>query len=486
VAQCETMALAPVRLGKYRLERQLAVGGMAEVYLAVAEGTSGFEKQVVVKRLLPQHMSDGDLVAMFCDEARLLSKLRHPNIAEVHDLGLQGDDIYIVLEHVDGIDLRDLLNATQGGLPMGEALAVVIAVAEGLAYAHSRTDGAGQPLEIVHRDVSPSNVIVARDGRVKLIDFGVAKWSAQRSETRHGTLKGKVHYMSPEQCRSAPIDRRSDVFALGVLLYELTTGQRPFSGDNEYDIIGAIVAGRAIPPSARQSTYDSRLEKLVMRALATLPEERTPDAGTLALELRQLAESAGWILSYDALASRVARIADSAVPGVALDSGLSGAMREVAGAKAAVDRTLTEAAAAPVPAPLVPGDSRTRSASIRRRRNRLKIGLGFGFAGLVLATALVAATANRDDPRVVPASLPPAEPRPAAAAPSMPTPVEAKAPAPETPVRRVPGIRRARGVEAAPVQAPVSEPVAATPVPSATAEPAPTKKVWDPDSPIPP
>ncbi len=477
------MAGVPRRLGKYRLERQLAVGGMAEVYLAVAEGLSGFEKQVVVKRLLPQHTREHDLITMFVDEARLLARLHHPNIAEVYDIGQQGDEIFIALEFVDGVDLRDLLRATPGPLPVGEAVAVVVAVAEGLAHAHSLGDEAGRNLGIVHRDVSPSNVIVARDGRVKLIDFGVAKWTAQRSETRHGTLKGKVHYMSPEQCRSAPLDRRSDVFALGVLLYELTTGQRPFEGESDYDVIGAIVAGRVVLPSTRLPAYDPRLEKLVMHALANDPEARVTDASLFASEIRKLAASAGWALSYDALALRVVELADLAVPGAAIDTGLSGATRDVAVGRAAVDRTLT-AALPGAPTPLtMPPDARTRSSSIRRRRRSVKLGLGLGLVGLVLATALVAATAGWGT-----RPAPPVEskaPRPTSA------PVTSTAPQIENALpsvrdRSVPAPRKVKLNPRATPEAPQVIPApAASPQPVRTA-PATATKVWDPDSPIPP
>ncbi|MDZ4693995.1 MAG: protein kinase [Deltaproteobacteria bacterium] len=484
------MAGVPRRLGKYRLERQLAVGGMAEVYLAVAEGLSGFEKQVVVKRLLPQHMREHDLITMFVDEARLLARLHHPNIAEVYDIGQQGDEIFIALEFVDGVDLRDLLRATPRALPVGEAVAVVVAVAEGLAHAHSLGDETGRNLGIVHRDVSPSNVIVARDGRVKLIDFGVAKWTAQRSETRHGTLKGKVHYMSPEQCRSAPLDRRSDVFALGVLLYELTTGQRPFEGESDYDVIGAIVAGRSVAPSTRMPAYDLRLEKLVMHALANDPEMRVADASMFASELRTLASSAGWALSYDALASRVVAVADSAVPGALVDTGLSGATRDVAGGRAAVDRTLTEAAPGPAAPHAMPPDARTRSASLRRRRRSVKLGLGLGFVGLVLATALVAATADRGT-RPTPSATPSAvsmAPR-ETVAPVAHAAAQIEDPTSKHRDRSVPAPKKVKPTPHAALGIPLALPanaVSAAPPVSVPSAQATTKKVWDPDSPIPP
>src|SRR3954452_12385271 len=271
------------RLGRYRLVRRLAVGGMAEVYLAVAEGLSGFEKRVVVKRLLPQHGREGELVAMFLDEARLVASLRHPNIGEVYDVGAEGSDYFFAMEHIPGRDVRDLLSARYGEpLPLAEALAVVTGVAEGLHHAHEQRDEEGRLLDIVHRDVSPSNVLVSMSGQVKLIDFGVAKWGAQRTETRHGVLKGKCAYMSPEQCRAEPLDRRSDVFSLGVLLYEITTGRRPFEGANDFEVMTAVVRGEPPAPSRRREGYPAELEVLIVQALAARREDRPPTARALA------------------------------------------------------------------------------------------------------------------------------------------------------------------------------------------------------------
>ncbi len=267
------------RLGKYRLLRRLAVGGMAEVYLAVAEGLSGFEKRVVCKRLLPQHARDPELVTMFLDEARLVARLGHPNIAEVYDVGQAGDDYFFAMEQIDGCDLRELLRA-HALLPLADAATIVAAVAEGLHHAHEQ--------EVVHRDVSPSNVLVGRDGRVKLIDFGVAKWTAQRTETRQGVLKGKCAYMSPEQCRAGHLDRRSDLFSLGVLLYEVTTGTRPFEGDNDFEVMNAIVAGRFEPPSKRRANYPEELEAIVTEALRPAREERFQTAAKMVTRLRAL------------------------------------------------------------------------------------------------------------------------------------------------------------------------------------------------------
>jgi serine/threonine-protein kinase len=286
------------RLGKYRLIRRLAVGGSAEVYLAVAEGLSGFEKQVVLKRLLPEFARSPEMLAMFLDEARLMALLHHPNIAEVYDIGEQDGEYFFTLEKIDGCDLRDLINLHPAEpLPLAAALTIVLAVAEALAHAHEQRDADGQLLGVVHRDVTPSNVLCGRQGEVKLVDFGVAKWAAQRSRTEQGTIKGKFSYMSPEQCRAEPLDRRSDIFALGVVLYELTTGYRPFAGESEYELLSSIVTGRTEPPSRRRPDYPAGLEVTVLRALCSDRGARFANAGEMrdavAANARELGLSLG-------------------------------------------------------------------------------------------------------------------------------------------------------------------------------------------------
>jgi serine/threonine-protein kinase len=272
----------PRRLGKHRLIRRLAVGGTAEVYLAVTEGLSGFEKQVVLKRLIPEYAADPEVLAMFLDEARLMALLRHPHIAEVYDIGQDRGDYFFAMEHVPGRDLRETLRAAAGQpLPLGAAVGIVGAVAAALHHAHEQRDKEGQLLGVIHRDVSPSNVLLGLGGEVKLVDFGVAKWAAQRSRTEQGTLKGKFAYMSPEQCRAEPLDRRSDIFALGVLLYEATTGLRPFEAESDFEVLSAIVSGRLEPPSARASGYPPALEQVVLRALRAAPAERFATAAEL-------------------------------------------------------------------------------------------------------------------------------------------------------------------------------------------------------------
>jgi serine/threonine protein kinase len=294
------------RLGKYQLIRRLAVGGMAEIYLAQASGLEGFEKLIVIKRILPQHALDPQLRRMFLDEARLMATLTHPHITQVYDVGNDGDAPFFAMEYVHGANLREIMLAaartsgqdhTARELPLRHALAILTAAAAGLHFAHEQTGPKGEPLHIVHRDVSPSNVLVTYGGSVKVSDFGIAKWSSQRTQTQEGALKGKFAYMSPEQCRGVALDRRSDVFALGTLLYELTTGNPPFRAASDYEILNRIVNGELPPPTLSDGLYPPELERIVRRALALAPDDRYPTAQALQLDLEAFARAEGLVLS---------------------------------------------------------------------------------------------------------------------------------------------------------------------------------------------
>jgi serine/threonine protein kinase len=280
------------RLGRYELVRRLAIGGMAELYLARTGGVGDFNKLVALKRILPQLAATEDFRRMFLDEARLAATLHHPNVAQVFDVGSEGDELFFAMEYVDGQDLGRVMRAAAArgvAMPLEVAVGIVMGVAAGLHYAHERTDERGQPLHIVHRDVSPANVLVGKDGAVKLVDFGIAKAASQRTLTRQGLLKGKVAYMSPEQCMSRPIDRRSDVFALGILLYELTTGTTLYAGESDYAILHQIADVDVPRPSSRAAGYPPALEQIVLAALRRDPAARIPTAEALQLDLETFA-----------------------------------------------------------------------------------------------------------------------------------------------------------------------------------------------------
>src|SRR6185369_8350961 len=207
-------------------------------------------------------------IRMFLDEARVAATLHHQHIVQVHDIGEAAGEYFIAMEYVHGEDVRRILSRAskhRSHVPLGYAVAIVAAAAAGLHYAHERCDSNKQPLGIVHRDVSPSNILVGYDGSIKVVDFGIATASAQQ-ETRTGSLKGKLSYMSPEQCKGEVLDRRSDVYALGVVLYELATTTRMIKGDNDYLVMEQIVAGRISPPRVRRPDLPPELSEIILRA----------------------------------------------------------------------------------------------------------------------------------------------------------------------------------------------------------------------------
>jgi serine/threonine protein kinase len=279
---------AGTRLGKYEIVSRLAVGGMAEIFLARAVGLPGFQKMVVIKRILPQLANKPDFVEMFLDEARIAAVLQHPNVVQTYDIGVVGGNYFIAMEYLHGEELRSImrkLHLATRRFPLDQALNIMVALAAGLHYAHERIGFDGNPLNIVHRDVTPRNVIVTYEGNVKLLDFGIARAANRSSETRFGTLKGKIPYMSPEQCRGEALDRRTDVFSLGIMLYEITLGRRLFKGASDFEILKKIVEGTVSPPTEVDPAYDPGLEKIVMRSLAKERDQRYQTAAELQTDL---------------------------------------------------------------------------------------------------------------------------------------------------------------------------------------------------------
>jgi serine/threonine-protein kinase len=294
------------RLGKYEILKRLATGGMAEIFLARVSGLPGFQKMVVVKRILPQLSTKADFVEMFLDEARIAATLQHPNVVQMYDVGVVDGSYFIAMEYLHGEDVRSLMKALfrrgKERLPLEHALNIVIGVAAGLHYAHEKVGFDGQALNIVHRDVTPQNVIVTYEGGVKLLDFGIAKASNRFGETRFGTLKGKVPYMSPEQCTGQPLDRRSDIFSLGIMLYELTLGRRLYRGTSDFEILKQIVEGTVARPRAIDPAYHPGLETIVMRALEKEPAARYQTARELQAQLEALVRDERLYVSPIALA----------------------------------------------------------------------------------------------------------------------------------------------------------------------------------------
>jgi serine/threonine protein kinase len=280
-------------IGKYEILRKLATGGMAEIYVARVRGTAGFEKLVVLKRILPNVASDPAFVQMFLDEARLAATLQHPNIADVYDVGESNGTYFFTMEFVHGEDARAIRAATRSRnerAPLAIALAVIQGTAAALDYAHEKTGPSG-PLGLVHRDVSASNILVSYDGAVKLVDFGIARATSRETKTRTGTLKGKVPYMSPEQCRGHQLDRRTDLFSLGIVLYELTVGRRPFRGETDFQIMEQIVHTDARPPTQFDAAYPKELEAITLKLLARDVRARYQTAEQVLHDLEELVQA---------------------------------------------------------------------------------------------------------------------------------------------------------------------------------------------------
>jgi len=286
------MTARQVRFGRYRLVERIGAGGMAEVHRAVVDGPGGFQRTVVIKRMLRQLCGDDAFVRMLLAEGRLTALLHHPGIVQVHEVGEVDGIYYLAMEHVDGVDLASLLRAAQARRPLPPAVAVAIAVelAGALAYAHARTDEAGRPCDIVHRDVSPANIMVTPLGAVKLLDFGIAKAadSLRDVETRTGTLKGKVAYMSPEQAEGEPVDRRSDVFALGVVLHEMLTLRRLFRADDDLATLKLVRECAVAPPGV-----DVELDAIVLRMLARARDDRFGSCDEVVAALTPVARRLG-------------------------------------------------------------------------------------------------------------------------------------------------------------------------------------------------
>jgi serine/threonine protein kinase len=283
------------RLGQYELLRLLAQGGMADIYLA--RRTGGIDRYVAVKVLNAQRAADPEACALFLDEARLLAMLHHTNLGTVFEIDVEGGVHYLAMEFVHGVDLRDMLAAAsraQTGVPWAVAVSILQAAASGLDHAHRRCGPDGRPLHLVHRDVSLSNIMVGHDGSVKVIDFGIATAAVSSHHTNPGIVRGKASYMSPEQCLGDPLDLRSDVFALGVVLYELTTGRRCFPGNSDFERMVSVVRGEYARPSAVVPGYPPMLERVITTALALDPNDRYPSAAQMIEALEAAAEAYGW------------------------------------------------------------------------------------------------------------------------------------------------------------------------------------------------
>lgn len=388
------------QLGRYTCLHKLGAGGMAVLYLARRSGAKGFTKVVAVKRVKPKFAADPNFTSMFLSEAKLSASLDHPNIAQVIDFGQDGQEHFLVMEYVHGPDLRRLLRLSpEGRVPLDCAIAILTRVCAALHYAHEKTDPTGQPLGLVHRDVSPTNVLLSINGAVKLTDFGIAKAFGQTmSATSSGVLAGKPGYMSPEQVRCEPLDRRSDVFSLGILLYEMTTGHRAFFGDNVFEILNASQLASYAAPSEHVPDYPPALEAIVTRALTADVDSRYESGRELQQVLEEFALDNRLRVSDavigDYLATLDISLTDpngTALPAVPSGTELRNA--DGTGFMLSADATVLSAA----PPPLVPMEAAVELEP-QPRRSRTALWLGAGIGAAAIATVLVTSASGAADP----------------------------------------------------------------------------------------
>ncbi|MGM0576208.1 MAG: protein kinase domain-containing protein [Myxococcota bacterium] len=393
------------RIGRYELLDRLGAGGMGEVFLARATGTAGFEKRVVIKKILP-HLADNEaFVRRFVDEGKLVVQLRHAGIAQVLDMGEEDGVIFLAMEYVDGRDLRDLMRhgrASDVPPPAEVAVGVLVRVLEALDHAHGMTDDQGHPLGIIHRDVSPSNVMVSRDGEVKLVDFGIARATDRLSTSVSGAVQGKFSYMSPQQAAGGDLDARSDQFSVGVLAWELWTGERPFEGRSDLETLDRI--RHHDPGSLADACPEAPPEVVdaVDRMLAKDPAERYETAGDAARALQgylyRVGEMVGareigaWV--RDVLATLPEPLRDRPAPGLSLDDALRLSLdggratpsgdQPAAGAEGTVSVAASAPGSTPTPDRATPaagfpmehtptGEAPADASRRRRRRSRLMV-----------------------------------------------------------------------------------------------------------------
>ncbi|MCA9670628.1 MAG: serine/threonine protein kinase, partial [Myxococcales bacterium] len=286
----------PVQFGKYYLTERIAVGGMAEIFKAKLYGVSGFEKPMVVKQILPQYARNAEFIKMFIDEAKIAVSLTHGNIIPVYELGRIDGVYFIAMEYVHGKNLGEILESARDRrmqLSIDDAVYIAIETCKGLDYAHRRTDAQGSSLGLVHRDISPPNVMVSMTGEVKLADFGIAKATHKLGNTEAGVVKGTYGYMSPEQLLGDVVDHRTDIFSCGILLYEMLTGRRLFGGGSELEAMERVKEARVQAPSTMSSRVPSALDPIVARALAKDPADRYATANEFQLELSRFLFSSG-------------------------------------------------------------------------------------------------------------------------------------------------------------------------------------------------
>src|SRR4051794_40372528 len=276
---------------RYKVLEKIASGGMAEVFRAESAGLEGFKKTVAIKRVLPHLSEKKQFIGMFLDEARVSAQLSHSNCVQVFDIGVGDNTYFIVMEYVDGADLKGLIEhrkKTSTPFPVEEACLICVRICEGLSYAHELTDNNGESLHIVHRDMSPPNVLITRFGEVKIVDFGLAKANSQLEKSEPGIIKGKFSYLSPEAAQGLPVDAKTDIFAVGIILWELLAGRRLFMGETDLETVRMVQQARVPPIRQINPKVSVELERVIMRALAGDPAARYQTARDFGRDLNNM------------------------------------------------------------------------------------------------------------------------------------------------------------------------------------------------------
>ncbi len=405
-------------LGKYRLLANLGRGGMADILLAVGTGTAGFSKLQVIKRLREETAEEPEFVKMFLDEARLAARLNHPNVVQTFEVSESTDDLFMVMEYLDGVPVNRLLSrGRQRGepLPLPMAMRIVCDALAGLHYAHELRDYDGKLLNVVHRDASPHNIFVTYDGQVKVLDFGIAKASTQESETKAGVVKGKISYMAPEQVRGSAVDRRTDVFILGVVLWEVLAGRKMWESKSEAEIIGGLMQGRLPSLAEAAPGVDPALVAICERCLEAEPDRRYASAQELRAALIEAQSRAGGLADHEELGRHVdklfgekreeiRRTIDEQLKGVAAevelssgptpgDTGLS-SLPSLSASKASGASAVSQSVGAATSVPEAPPPAPARSLGP----------VAVGASALLLALAAGALWMGRQPPAVPPAA----------------------------------------------------------------------------------
>jgi serine/threonine protein kinase len=416
-------------VGRYVLYDALAAGGMATVHLGRLVGPIGFSRTVAIKRLHDQFASDPEFVPGFLDEARLAARIRHPNVVPTLDVVATEGQLFLVMEYVPGESLSRLLRASvqkRAKVPPQIAVGIFVGALNGLHAAHEARNEKGEPLGIVHRDVSPQNILLSVDGVARVLDFGVAKASGRLQTTRAGQLKGKVAYMAPEQLRSEPVDRRTDIFAASIVLWETLTARRLFAGENEGAVLTSVLLGPIAAPSTIVPAIPAALDAIVLKGLQRDPKDRWGTAKEMANALedalapatpRQIAE---WVdgLAHEALATRAARVAQIESASLSEEPG-AGEM--LAHLRATSSGSITPMIPSGPELPTVSQTGISMTSGLppqRKRRWVLPAGIGLGATAALVAALLVATHKSKPAAPATTAAPPVAS---SAAAPSAPS-----------------------------------------------------------------